>query len=153
MYACVIVLLLPFPSIMRSRHTDLQTSCLALAFAHLSLAPVVLVVFDSRRVAGRRGGGLPRCPLPAALSHVVLVADAAHHQTNRWAPDGACAQQDPPLDASATITTWAKKPWDCGTHFAGGRAGGGDSAHKQGLRNNTKMVTILPSDQVRFRRI
>ena len=99
---------------MRSWHTDLQTSCLALAFAHLSLAPVVLVVFDSRRVAGRRGGGLPRCPLPAALSHVVLVADAAHHQTNRWAPDGACAQQDPPLDASATITTCNKKTWDFG---------------------------------------
>ena len=121
MYACVIVLLLPFPSIMRSWHTDLQTSCLALAFAHLSLAPVVLVVFDSRRVAGRRGGGLPRCPLPAALSHVVLVADAAHHMTNRWAPDGACAQQDPPLDASVTITACNKKPWDCGTHFVGGR--------------------------------
>jgi len=44
-------------------HTDFQTSCLALAFAHLSLAPVVLVVFDSRRVTGRRGG---LAPLPFA---------------------------------------------------------------------------------------
>jgi len=60
--------------------------------------------------------------LPAALSQVFLVADAAHHQTNRWAPDSACIQQDLPLDASGTITTYNKKPWDCGT-FAGGRAG------------------------------
>ena len=110
---------------MRSRHTDLQTSCLALAFAHLSLAPVVLVVFDSRRVAGRRGGGLPRCPLPAALSHVVLVADAAHHMTNRWAPDGACAQQGPPLDAGDNNDVQQKTMWDCGSvHILLGWGGG-----------------------------
>jgi len=107
-------------------HTDFQTSC-ALAFAHLSPAPVVLVVFDIGEWPG--GGG---APLPAALSHVVLVADAAHHMTNRWAPDGACAQQDPPLDAGDNNDVQQKTMWDCGTYTFCWAGVGGDQRTNKG---------------------
>jgi len=43
--------------------------------------------------------------------------------TNRWAPDGACAQQDPPLDAGDNNDVQQKTMWDCGyVHIL--RAGG-----------------------------